>query len=188
MDPVWLIVANVCRVRPYGPAHEPRAGLRRLRAGAKVYVVGGFAGMGFESVTVVGYDRHDNRPFRQHVGARYLVDWRVRLVYRPAVLRLALEPEVAWFRYPGHDQPDGTAEYQESLTRLAASFAARSVRAELFGGPGDGTSVALGPGEPPGQLLVPLPARPADGVRYLRRAWDGTVAYYDHAPSSHDAP
>lgn len=183
-----MIVANVCRVRPYGPAHEPRAGLRRLRAGAKVYVVGGFAGMGFESVTVVGYHRHDNRPFRQHVGARYLVDWRVQLVYRPAVLRLTLEPEVAWFRYPGHDRPDGTAEYQQSLAGLADSFAARSVRAELFGGPGDGTSVALGPGEPPGQLLVPLPARPTDGVRYLRRAWDGTVAYYDHAPSSHDAP
>jgi hypothetical protein len=25
-------------------------------------------------------------------------------------------------------------------------------------------------------------------VRYLRRAWDGEIAYYDHAPSERDVP
>jgi hypothetical protein len=180
-----MIVANVCRVRPFGEWHEPRVGLRWLRGGAKVYVVGGFGGMGFESVTVVGRHRHGNRFFRQHVQARYLVDWRVQLVYSPTVLRLASDGEVQPFRFRDVDDP---AAYRERLERLAGSFAEQSVRAELTGGPRDGSRVDLGPGEPPAQLLVPLPAQPSDGVRYVRRAWDRTVAYYDHAPSSADVP
>jgi hypothetical protein len=190
MEPAWLIVANVCRVRPYGEWHEPRLGLRWLRAGAKVYVVGGFGGMGFESVTVVGRHRHGNRFFRQHVQSRFLIDWRVQLVYSPTVLRLATDDEVPPFYFRDLDTPgpDGSAGYRQRLEQLAGSFAADSVRAELTGGPCDGSEVTLGPGEPPTQLLVPLPAQPTDGVRYVRRAWDRTVAYYDHAPSSVDAP
>lgn len=182
MEPMWMIVANVCRVRPFGEWHEPKVGLRWLRGGAKVYVAGGFGGNGFKNVSVIGRHRYGNRFFLQHVEARYLVDWRVQLVYSPTVLRIAAEGDYQRFSFMKDEA------YQEKLTTLAASFAAESVLAKLMGGPCDGTEAPLGPGEPPGQLLVPLPARPGDGVRYLRRAWDKTVAYYDHAPSSTDAP
>jgi hypothetical protein len=181
-------VANVCRARPYGERHEPKAGLRWLNAGAKVFVPGGFGGMGFESVTVIGQHRLQRRLFLQHVQSRYLVNWRVKLVYSPAVLRLVAEGEYERFWYGDRREPDGSAEYRAGLEKLAASFAAREVTANLVAGPCDGETVTLGPGEPPGQLLMPLPAHPRDGVRYLRRAWDGEIAYYDHAPSERDGP
>jgi hypothetical protein len=187
-EPIWLIVANVCRARPYGESHEPKAGLRWLNAGAKVFVPGGFGGMGFESVTVIGQHRLRRRLFLQHVQSRYLVNWRVKLVYSPAVLRLVAEGEYQPFRYGDRRRADGSAEYRAGLEKLAASFAAREVSATLFGGPCDGETVTLGPGEPPGQLLMPVPAHPTDGVRYLRRAWDGKIAYYDHTPSEREAP
>jgi hypothetical protein len=188
MEPVWIIVANVCRVRPYGPRHEPKAGLRWLNAGAKVFVPGGFAGMGFESVTVIGQHRLQRRLFMQHVQSRYLVDWRVKLVYQPTVLRLVAEGDYERLRYGDRRGLDGSAEVRAGLERLAGSFAAREVTARLLGGPCDGEEIRLGPGEPLRQLLVPLPANTADGVRYLRRAWDSGVAYYDHAPSERDTP
>jgi hypothetical protein len=177
-----MIVANVCRVRPFGEWHEPKVGLRWLRGGAKVYVAGGFGGNGFKNVSVIGRHRYGNRFFLQHLQARYLVDWRVQPVYSPTVLRIAEEGDYQRFSFMKEEA------YREKLATLAASFAAESVRAKLMGGPCDGTEASLGPGEPPTQLLVPLPAQPGDGVRYARRAWDKTVAYYDHAPSSIDAP
>ncbi len=188
MDPVWLIVANVCRARPYGESHAPKAGLRWLNAGAKVFVPGGFGGMGFESVTVIGRHRLQRRLFMQHVQSRYLVSWRVKLVYQPAVLRLVAEGDYDPFAYGDHRMPDDSPEYRAGLEKLAGSFAAREVTARLVAGPCDGEEITLGPGEAPAQLLVPLQAHPVDGVRYLRRAWDGEVAYYDHAPSERDSP
>lgn len=191
-EPVWLPVANVCRVRPYGETHEPRAGLRWLRADAKVYVPGGYAGPGFEFLSVIGQHRQSRKLFVQDVAAKYLVNWRAKLVYSPAVLRLVADRQYQPLRYgdaAGKQVPlDGSAEAKEMATGFAARFAAREVRAHLVSGPCDGETRTLGAGEPPAQLLVPLPAEPSDGVRYLRRAWDRTLAYYDYAPSSGDAP
>jgi hypothetical protein len=184
VEPSWLIVANVCRARPYGELHEPRSGLRWLRAGAKVYVLGGFGGMGYETVTVLGRHRHHQRLFVLHVRSRHLVNWRVKLVYQETVLRLVLESGC----HPFGEPVDGSPRRREALTETAGMFAGLSVAAHLVGGPCDGESLTLGPGEPPAQLLVPLPARPQDGVRYLRRAWDREAAHYDYAPSRRDAP
>jgi len=189
-EPVWLPVANVCRVRPYGPTHEPRGGLRWLRAGAKVYVPGGHAGMGFEVVSVIGQHRQSRQLFVQDVAAHLLVDWRAKLVYSPTVLRLVAAGPYSrlCYRNAANEQVplDGSAEAKDLATGFAARFAAREVLAHLVGGPCDGDDVTLGPGEPATQLLVPVPASPTDGVRYLRRAWDGERAFYDHAPSAAD--
>jgi hypothetical protein len=137
---------------------------------------------------VIGQHRLQRRLFLQHVESRFLVSWRVKLVYQPAVLRLVAEGDYQPFRYGEHRRPDGSPEYRAGLESLAGSFAEREVTAHLIGGPCDGERVPLGPGDPPAQLLMPLPAHPSDGVRYLRRAWDGERAHYDHAPSERDAP
>jgi len=45
----------VVEERPYGPGGiETRRGVKIFPPGAKVHVVGGFGGMGYETVTVVG--------------------------------------------------------------------------------------------------------------------------------------
>lgn len=186
-EPVWLPVANVCQARPYGETHEPRAGLRWLRAGAKVYVPGGYAGPGFYFVSVIGQHRQSRQLFVQDVAAKYLVGWRAKLVYSPTVLRLVAERRfqpICYHDANGKRQPlDGSAEARELATGFAARFAEREVHAHLVGGPCDGHEITLGPGEPATQLLVPVPANPTDGVRYLRRAWDAERAFYDYAPS-----
>jgi hypothetical protein len=87
-SPVWSIAANVLRSRPYGPGGaELRRGLKLFAGGAKVYVAGGFAGMGYETVTVVGRPRGSRRYSIVHVRAGHLTNWRVELVYSPAAMR-----------------------------------------------------------------------------------------------------
>src|SRR5690349_19871530 len=93
--PIWCIVANVVGRRPYGHGGlEQRDGLRLFRGGAKVFVADGYAGMGYETVTVIGHIRHQSRLATVDVATEYLTNWQVKLVYSPAVrARIA---EVQW--------------------------------------------------------------------------------------------
>ncbi|NJC74164.1 hypothetical protein HC031_31285 [Planosporangium thailandense] len=123
--PVWSIVANVVDERPYGPGGaERRRGLKLFRPGAKVYVVDGFDGMGYETVTVVGQVRKSSRFSTVHVPAKHLTNWRVRLVYSPAALR-----QIAEIRWGGRggfwlrDVADtGAGSFRDALLAVAERF------------------------------------------------------------------
>jgi hypothetical protein len=87
-SPEWCVVGNLLPY-PYS-ANGPHADFRSQKifpAGAKLYVVGGFWGMGHETVTVVGYAHRRRLPVTAYIQAKYLGNWRAQLVYRPAVLR-----------------------------------------------------------------------------------------------------
>ncbi|MEC3958778.1 hypothetical protein VMT65_37470 [Nocardia sp. CDC153] len=125
--PEWCLIATM-RSYPYSPT-GPKAKFRghgRFPAGAKLYVIGGFAGTGYETVTVVGYGRHRRSPITVHLPAKYLRDWRVALVYRPAVLRAirnAAPREPASVDRWNHDGwAVDSDEYRDHLTGIAAGF------------------------------------------------------------------
>ncbi|MEU4217405.1 hypothetical protein [Actinoplanes sp. NPDC026623] len=95
-------MANVVDERPAGPGgEETKRGLRIFRPDAKVYVVDGFGGMGWETVTVVGQARKSARWVTAHVQAKNLHNFRVKLVYTPASLR-----RITQLRRPKPDDPD----------------------------------------------------------------------------------
>src|SRR5258706_11288793 len=84
--PIWCIVANVIRERPYGPGgQEIRRGTKHFAPGAKVYVLGFFWGSG-DDLTVVGHHRRSNRYITLSMTSHHLVNWRVELVYSPHVI------------------------------------------------------------------------------------------------------
>lgn len=132
-SPEWCIVGNLLPY-PYSP-DGPRADLRSQKifpAGAKLYIVGGFAGMGYETVTVVGHAHRRPRPVRAHIKAKYVGNWRAELIYRPSVLRAihAAQQERStghrWLR-PFRDDREaayhpGDPEYGEHLAQIAADF------------------------------------------------------------------
>jgi len=128
VQPVWCIVANIVRERPYGPGGgEQRRGLRLFAPGTKVYVPDGFAGMGYETVTVIGQTRGSRRYAIVHLATRYLTNWRVKLVYGPAVLDRI--EDVCWtaghgFSRNGDDR--GSEAYRDDLHRVAAQFQQRT--------------------------------------------------------------
>jgi hypothetical protein len=102
---VWCLTANVVRERPYGPAGaEQRRGLRLLSGGAKVWVVDGFGGDGWATVTVIGHHRKCGKYLTVHVLTEHLTGWRARLVYSPAVrhrIRKVLNGRTVGYRAAG---------------------------------------------------------------------------------------
>lgn len=127
--PEWCIIATLLPY-PYRPG--PSEGFRShgiYPAGAKLHVIGGFAGMGHVQVTVVGVGHHGHRLVTAHLEARYLGGWRVALVYRPAVLR-AIRKAVAFDQTVAHRWNRqglalGSAEYAEHLRSIAEGFQER---------------------------------------------------------------
>ncbi|MEV6323589.1 hypothetical protein AB0M45_20695 [Nocardia sp. NPDC051787] len=124
-QPEWCVVATLLPY-PYrpGPNAEHRSH-KIYPAGAKLHVIGGFAGMGHKVVTVVG-SGHRRRLVTAHIQARYLGGWRVALIYRPAVLN-AIHRAVHYDNVTGHRWNQqgfelSAPEYAEHLRSIAQKF------------------------------------------------------------------
>jgi len=86
VEPIWLITANVLKVRKCGEGGtEARHGTKHFRGGAKVYVVGAHWGM-CESVIVIGHHRASGRFVQMTIKKRYLENLRLTLCYSPKVI------------------------------------------------------------------------------------------------------
>lgn len=102
LEPVWCIAANVIYERRFGPGGaETRKGTKHFAPGAKVHIVN-FHGTGRENVTVVGRHRKSHRYITLVTPLKWLVNWRVELIYSPYVIRKviayeAYEPPLKWY-------------------------------------------------------------------------------------------
>lgn len=108
---IWAAVGNIkdpCLIGPEGG--EPHRGTKHFRAGAKVYVIDAFWGT-LDSVTVIGQHRKSRRFMCIALKAKHIENLRAKLVYSPAVRRLAEE-------HFGKDRALPTKEYAERLCGL----------------------------------------------------------------------
>lgn len=128
VQPIWCIVANVVDERPYGPGgHESRRGIRLFPAGAKVWVPDGYPGMGYETVTVIGRTRHGHRYATVDVRSEHLTNWKVKLVYSPAV-RARIDdvfPSVH-HGFSSHGADRNSDAYRDDLQLIAERFQERT--------------------------------------------------------------
>ncbi|MFE7712095.1 hypothetical protein ACFU6I_41560 [Streptomyces sp. NPDC057486] len=126
-EPLWLIAANVVRFRRYGEGgQELRPGTKSFRGGSKVYVIGGYGGMAYEEVTVIGRGRHTGAYITIDMATRNLHSFRPALVRSPAVLRRYDEAPGGWYG-------DETREASEAMATLLA-VKARAERTEHWRG------------------------------------------------------
>jgi hypothetical protein len=129
--PIWCLVANVVQTRRYGfGGTETRRGLRIFDGGARVYLSGLLDC--YEALPVVGLSRRPHRLVNVVVQARFLTDWRPRMVYSPAVLRAIAAADAGldlpsryrrWHRLDPGEQVDQAAGcYRDWLSQLAETF------------------------------------------------------------------
>jgi len=127
--PLWCLAVNIVDERRYGPdGLETRRGVRIFAGGAKIYLAGSFHCL--DALPVVGLSRHPHRLVNAVVHARFLTNWRVRMVYSPAVLRALAAADIGLdlpYRYRqargldpriGVDQAD--KDYRDWLSEWAA--------------------------------------------------------------------
>ncbi|MFJ8041296.1 hypothetical protein ACIRBX_12405 [Kitasatospora sp. NPDC096147] len=144
--PQWAVRAKVVAWRRFGEGgQELRPGLKALSGDAKVHVVSGYGGMGFEDVVVIGSGRGGRRYVTISVPLRHLHAFRPDLVYRPAVLRRIEERGHEPFVADGREEIEPTAAWLEDL--------ARRYRAERW----------AGTAHPPACRCVDCPVAPAVG-------------------------
>ena len=124
--PIWSLAANVVDSRRYGPGGvEIRHGLRIFTGGAKVYVAGRFHCV--DGLPVVGLSRRPHRLVNAVVFPRFLTNWRVRMVYRPAVLRALARADI------GLDLPYRYRQARELDQHAPVDQAGEDYRAWLSG-------------------------------------------------------
>ncbi len=98
IEPVWLITANVVRIRPFGEGGtETTIGTKHFRGKAKVYIIDAYWGM-CENVTVIGHHRATGSYVKMDLPLRYLESLRISLCYSPKVIELTAEH---WARLQG---------------------------------------------------------------------------------------
>jgi hypothetical protein len=81
----WCVVANV-KPEAFGRASSP--GTRHFVAGAKVWCLDWFWGMGGERLRVLGRHRGSHDLVTLVMFTRYLTNWRAKVAYHPEVVRL----------------------------------------------------------------------------------------------------
>lgn len=92
LTPLWAVKANVVDDRAFGPLGlERKRGAKHLRAGAKVWAIDAFWGMGGEDVTVVGRHRGSLRYIKLVMPTHHLHGFQSQLVYSPTVIALINE-------------------------------------------------------------------------------------------------
>ena len=138
VEPVWCLVADVAEQPPYGPGRTDwQGGLPLFAPGTRVHVVDGYAGLGYQTVTVVGSTGPRPGYATVAVATEHLTNWRVKLVSSPDVLEQldAVSPP------PGsglsaHSADRGGDAYREDLRRLATTFRRRTgaIHRHWYGG------------------------------------------------------
>lgn len=85
-EAIWCIVANIIKERPYGPGGiEKKRGTKHFRPGAKVYIVGWYAGMA-KRIIVIGQHRKSHKFIKIVIDVRLVENLRVKLIYIPSII------------------------------------------------------------------------------------------------------
>src|SRR3954451_407125 len=83
----WCLVGNIVEEHEFGKAKEPLRGSKHFTPGTKVYCLPAQWGDGYEKVVAVGICRGSRRWITVVMSTALITNWRVKVVYKAAVLR-----------------------------------------------------------------------------------------------------
>lgn len=84
----WCLVGNIVEEHEYGEEHVIKHGTKHFRPNAKVFINLVYGGMGHENILVIGVPRHLKKYIEVVIRRKYVCNFRVQKVYKPAVLKL----------------------------------------------------------------------------------------------------
>ena len=93
----WCLVGNIVKEHKYGENHELRYGNKQFRPNTKVFVNLVYGGMGHESVLVIGIPRYSKRYIEIVIARKYIENFRLQKVFKPAVLKRMNQSDWNWW-------------------------------------------------------------------------------------------
>ncbi len=82
----WCLVGNIVEKHEHGEEHILKYGNKQFRPNAKVYINLVYGGMGHENILVIGMPRHSSKYIEIVTSRKYVCNFRVQKVFKPAVL------------------------------------------------------------------------------------------------------
>ena len=107
----WCLVGNIVEEHAFGEEHVIKYGTKHFRPGAKVYINLVYGGMGHENILVIGVPRHSKKYIEIVIRRKYVCNFRVQKVYRPAVLKMMSASKWDWW--------DNSDETRDTLLKCA---------------------------------------------------------------------
>ena len=86
MEYMECVVGNIIGEHYYGEKKEIRTGIKNFRAGAKVYCVFMYGGMGHENIRVMGLPKNSFTMIDIVIRTAYIKNFRVQKVYDPKII------------------------------------------------------------------------------------------------------
>ncbi len=93
----WCLVGNIIGEHEYGENHELRYGIKQFRPNAKVFINLVYGGMGHERILVIGIPRHSCKYIEIVIARKYVENFRLQKVFKPAVLKQMKQSEWDWW-------------------------------------------------------------------------------------------
>ncbi len=105
----WCLVGNIVGEHEHGENHELKYGTKQFRPGAKVFINLVYGGMRHENIFVIGIPRHSHRYIEIVIARKYVENFRLQKVFKPAVLKRMEQSNWDW--------PDNTDSTRDGLLR-----------------------------------------------------------------------
>ena len=109
----WCLVGNIVKEHKYGEEHEVIYGTKHFSYHSKVYLAPIQWGDGYENVVVIGFPRHGYKVIEIIIKSRYIENYRMQKVYKPAILKRMCSSKHWWWGDTENDRRD-IIEYLET--------------------------------------------------------------------------
>ena len=93
----WCLVGNIVEEHEYGEEHIIKYGNKQFRPNAKVYINLVYGGMGHENILVIGMPRHSSKYIEIVIARKYVYNFRLQKVFKPAVLKRMKNSKWDWW-------------------------------------------------------------------------------------------
>lgn len=90
-------MGNIVEEHEHGEDRELRYGNKQFRPNAKVFINLVYGGMGHENILVIGTPRHSRRYIEIVIARKYVKNFRMQKVWKPAVLKRMEQSPWDWW-------------------------------------------------------------------------------------------
>ena len=93
----WCLVGNIVEAHEYGEEHIIKYGNKQFSPNTKVFINLIYGGMGHERILVIGKPRHSSKYIEIVIARKYVNNFRVQKVFKPAVLERMKKSNWDWW-------------------------------------------------------------------------------------------
>lgn len=109
----WCLVGNIVKEHEYGEEHEIKYGTKHFSRGTKVFLAPVQWGDGYEYIVVIGMPRYGNKYIEVITRSKYIENYRMKKVYKPAILKRMCISQYRWWGDTEKDRKE-IMEYLET--------------------------------------------------------------------------